>query len=178
MNADSPHIEAVDQWLRDLQTRICDALGQVDGAAGFATDRWQRPAGERLGGEGISRVLEGGPVLERAGVNFSSVTGQSLPPSASANRPELAGRSFRALGISMVIHPRNPYAPTAHANWRFFMAEKPQEAPVWWFGGGLDLTPYYGFEEDCQHWHRQAQAACQPFGEGLYARYKAWCDEY
>ena len=173
-----PDIQAVDQWLRDLQSRICDELGQLDGGAGFATDQWQRPAGDRLGGEGISRVLEGGPVIERGGVNFSAVTGKNLPPSASASRPELAGRGFQALGVSMVIHPRNPYAPTTHANWRFFMAEKPGEEPVWWFGGGFDLTPYYGFEEDCRHWQEQAHAACLPFGDAVYPRYKAWCDEY
>lgn len=174
----SPDTQAVGDYLRDLQNRICERLGGIDGGAGFVADRWQREPGERLGGEGDSRVLEGGNVLERGGVNFSAVSGKSLPPSASASRPELAGRSFRALGLSLVMHPRNPYAPTTHANLRFFIAEKAGEAPVWWFGGGFDLTPYYGFEDDCRDWHLAAQAACEPAGSDAYARYKAWCDEY
>ncbi len=184
MNAPQPDTitdvdtQAVDAYLRQLQSDICTALDALDGGDGFRVDQWQRPTGDRLGGDGDSRVLEGGTVIERGGVNFSSVSGRSLPPSASATRPELAGRSFRALGLSLVIHPRNPYAPTAHANLRFFVAEKPGEKPVWWFGGGFDLTPYYGFEEDCRHWHREAHAACAPFGDTVYARYKAWCDEY
>lgn len=174
----TPDFQAVEHYLRDLQDRICTTLEMIDGQETFRVDRWQRPEGDRLGGGGDSRVLEGGAVFERGGVNFSSVTGRSLPPSATAVRPELAGRAFRALGVSLVMHPRNPYAPTAHANVRFFVAEKPDEPAVWWFGGGFDLTPYYGFDEDCAHWHRQAQAACRPFGEDHYARYKAWCDEY
>jgi coproporphyrinogen III oxidase len=123
-------------------------------------------------------VLEDGPALEKAGVNFSHVTGHALPPSATAQRPELDGRGFVALGVSLVIHPRNPYVPTSHANVRFFIAEKPGEAPVWWFGGGFDLTPYYGFREDAVHWHRTAQAACAPFGDDVHPRYKQWCDAY
>ncbi len=173
-----PDIEAVSSYLQDLQNRICHRLEALDGAAEFLVDRWQRPADDRLGGGGDSRVLEGGAVFERGGVNYSSVEGKALPPSATAARPELAGRAFRALGVSLVMHPRNPYAPTAHANVRFFIAEKAGEAAVWWFGGGFDLTPYYGFEEDCRHWHEQARAACEPMGEGAYAHYKQCCDEY
>jgi coproporphyrinogen III oxidase len=123
-------------------------------------------------------VLQQGNVFEQAGVNFSHVTGRQLPGSATAHRPELAGRAFEAMGLSLVIHPRNPYVPTSHANVRFFIAEKPGQAPVWWFGGGFDLTPYYGFDQDCRHWHQTAKAACDPFGEGIYAQYKAWCDDY
>ena len=130
------------------------------------------------GGGGRSRVLSEGAVFEKAGVNFSHVVGASLPPSASASRPELAGRSFQAMGVSLVIHPRNPYVPTSHANVRLFVAEKPGEDPVWWFGGGYDLTPYYGNEEDCIAWHQAAASACAPFGEDVYPRYKKWCDEY
>ncbi|MBP6681742.1 MAG: oxygen-dependent coproporphyrinogen oxidase, partial [Halioglobus sp.] len=145
-----------------------------DGGAGFITDEWQRPGG----GGGRSRVLTKGAVFERGGVNFSHVRGANLPPSASASRPELAGRSFQAMGVSLVIHPRNPHVPTSHANVRFFVAEKPGEEPVWWFGGGYDLTPYYGNREDCISWHRVAAAACSPFGNDVYPRFKAWCDSY
>lgn len=174
----SADFAAVESYLKKLQDNICTALEVLDGEAEFHVDRWTRPAGDKLGGGGDSRVLEGGKVFERGGVNFSSVTGQSLPPSATAARPELAGRAFRALGVSLVMHPRNPYVPTSHANVRFFIAEKEDEAPVWWFGGGFDLTPYYGFEEDCVHWHQQAREACHGFGDDCYPRYKAWCDEY
>ena len=166
--------EAVKTYLTDLQTRITDSLQTSDGKAGFERDSWQREAG----GGGCSMVLREGGLFEQAGVNFSEVYGDNLPPSATAHRPELAGRDFRAMGVSLVIHPDNPYLPTSHANVRFFIAEKPGEEPIWWFGGGFDLTPYYGFREDCIHWHRVAQEACQPFGEDLYARYKKWCDEY
>ncbi|NJN45415.1 MAG: oxygen-dependent coproporphyrinogen oxidase, partial [Candidatus Competibacteraceae bacterium] len=131
-----------------------------------------------LQGGGRVRILQDGAVFEQAGINFSHVWAEQLPPSASASRPELAGRSFQALGVSLVIHPRNPYVPTSHANVRFFLATKSDADPIWWFGGGFDLTPYYGFEEDCRHWHRTAKAACEPFGEEVYARYKRWCDEY
>ena len=168
-----PDLNAVQAYLTDLQTRICDALGELDGRP-FIEDSWTREAG----GGGCSRVLEDGAVFEKAGVNYSHVHGTELPGSATAHRPELAGRSFHATGVSLVIHPRNPYVPTSHANVRFFIAEKPGEAPVWWFGGGFDLTPYYGFEADAAHWHRTAAAACAPFGEDVYPRYKHWCDEY
>jgi coproporphyrinogen III oxidase len=166
--------EQVKSYLLQLQDAICAELAEEDGEVDFLTDEWQRPEG----GGGRSRVLAEGAVFERAGVNFSHVRGASLPPSASASRPELAGRSFQAMGVSLVIHPRNPYVPTSHANVRMFVAEKPGEAPVWWFGGGYDLTPYYGNQEDCVSWHRIASDACAPFGEDVYSRFKAWCDQY
>ena len=169
-----PDVNAVKDYLLDLQDRICDALAAEDGEETFREDAWERPAG----GGGRTRVLAEGAVFEQAGVNFSHVFGDGLPPSATAHRPELAGRRFQALGVSLVIHPRNPYIPTSHANVRFFIAEKEGAEPVWWFGGGFDLTPYYGFEEDCVHWHRTARAACEPFGEDVYPRFKRWCDEY
>lgn len=167
-------IAAVKQYLLALQDRICEELAAEDGGANFVEDAWERPGG----GGGRSRVISNGAVFEQGGVNFSHVFGDTLPPSATAQRPELAGRSFQAMGVSLVIHPHNPLIPTSHANVRFFVAEKPGEAPVWWFGGGFDLTPYYGFEEDCTEWHQNAQAACQPFGEEVYPRYKRWCDDY
>ena len=169
--------EQVRAYLLDLQEQICAALAAADGGEGFREDEWQRPAG----GGGRSRVLEDGPVLERAGVNFSHVHGAELPPSASAQRPQLAGRPFEALGLSLIVHPRNPHAPTSHANLRFFSAAGAaagSDGATWWFGGGFDLTPFYGYEEDAVHWHRQARAACVPFGDDLYPRLKAWCDEY
>lgn len=158
----------------DLQDRICAALADCDGAETFKEDSWEREEG----GGGRSRVLVEGGVIEKGGVNFSHVTGGRLPASATAHRPELAGRSFEAMGVSLVIHPHNPYVPTSHANVRFFIAEKEGEDPVWWFGGGYDLTPYYGFDEDCRHWHQVAAAACKPFGAEVYPQYKRWCDEY
>ncbi|MEP5765503.1 MAG: oxygen-dependent coproporphyrinogen oxidase [Halieaceae bacterium] len=167
-------IESVQQYLLELQDAICAGLEQEDGGAEFHQDQWQRPEG----GGGRSRVITGGNVFEKGGVNFSHVAGKSLPPSASAQRPELAGRSYQAMGVSLVMHPHNPYVPTSHANVRLFVAEKEGEEPVWWFGGGFDLTPYYGFDEDCRHWHEVALAACQPFGDEVYPRYKQWCDEY
>jgi coproporphyrinogen III oxidase len=167
-------ILAVEAWLRALQDRFTSELETLDGSARFHIDTWNRPEG----GGGDSRVIEEGALFEKGGVNFSSVHGEALPPSATARRPELAGRSFRATGVSMVFHPRNPYVPTTHGNWRFFVAEKPGEAPVWWFGGGFDLTPYYPFLEDVQHWHRQARAACLPFGKTVYPQYKRWADDY
>ena len=167
-------IQAVKNYLLDLQDRICTAIEREDAKEKFREDAWQRAEG----GGGRSRVLAEGAVFEQAGVNFSHVFGTDLPASATAHRPELAGRSFQALGVSLVIHPRNPYAPTSHANVRFFMAEKPGAEPVWWFGGGFDLTPYYGFEEDCVHWHKTAKAACDPFGADYYPRFKKWCDQY
>lgn len=170
----TPSVEAVKKYLLELQKNICDGLSAEDGNGKFVEDRWDRPEG----GGGISRVLEDGAVLEKGGVLFSHVHGKAMPASATAHRPELAGRSFQALGVSLVIHPRNPYVPTSHANVRFFIAEKEGAAPVWWFGGGFDLTPYYGFETDCEHWHRVAREACTPFGKDVYPRYKKWCDEY
>ncbi|MCD0494941.1 oxygen-dependent coproporphyrinogen oxidase [Chromobacterium violaceum] len=169
-----PHSDAVKSFLLDLQDRICAALEQADGKAQFAEDAWSREAG----GGGRSRVLTGGEVFEQAGVNFSHVHGDALPPSASAHRPELAGRRFEAMGVSLVIHPSNPHVPTSHANVRFFIAEKDGEAPVWWFGGGFDLTPFYPQEEDAVHWHTVARDLCAPFGGDVYPRYKKWCDEY
>ncbi|MFQ6372561.1 oxygen-dependent coproporphyrinogen oxidase [Shewanella sp. YIC-542] len=170
----APDSQQVKQYLQQLQQHICDALAQLDGVAAFATDDWVRP----LGGGGSSKVLVDGGVFEQAGVNFSHVTGDAMPASATAHRPELAGRSFEAMGVSLVIHPGNPYVPTTHANVRFFIARKPGAAPVWWFGGGFDLTPYYPFLEDVQQWHRQAQALCLPFGDEVYPKYKKWCDDY
>ena len=170
----SERIARVKRYLLELQERICAGLAEEDGQAAFIVDEWRRPEG----GGGRSRVLSGGAALEKAGVNFSHVMGEGLPASATAARPELAGRSYQALGVSLVVHPRNPYAPTSHANVRFFVAEKPGREPVWWFGGGYDLTPYYGFDEDCVHWHRSAFEACAPFGDDVYERYKAWCDDY
>jgi len=171
-------VAAVRDYLQDLQDRICTALEQEDGDKAFQEDAWQREPGAGLGGGGISRVLSEGGVFESAGINFSHVSGAALPPSATAHRPELAGRRFEALGVSLVIHPRNPYVPTSHANVRFFVAEKDGAEPVWWFGGGFDLTPYYAFEQDVVHWHTEARQACQPFGEDVYTRFKQWCDEY
>jgi coproporphyrinogen III oxidase len=167
-------IDRVNDYLQDLQTRITGELQQLDGGAGFEADTWQREAG----GGGCSMVLRDGAVFEQAGVNYSDVYGSNLPASATAHRPELAGRQFRAMGVSLVIHPHNPYIPTSHANVRFFVAEKAGEDPIWWFGGGFDLTPYYGFKQDCEHWHRIARQACEPFGPGRYVEYKKWCDEY
>ncbi len=169
-----PDIQPVKRWLLELQDRICNALAELDGGEEFHEDAWERAEG----GGGRSRILEGGKVFEKAGVNFSHVHGNALPPSATAARPELSGRSFEALGVSLVIHPKNPYVPTSHANVRFFIAEKSGSEPVWWFGGGYDLTPYYGFEEDAVHWHRTARAACKPFGDEVYPRFKKWCDDY
>jgi coproporphyrinogen III oxidase len=167
-------VEQVRTYLLQLQDSICSALAEEDGTALFITDEWQRPEG----GGGRSRVLSDGAVLEKAGVNFSHVKGSQLPASASASRPELAGRSFEALGVSLVIHPQNPYVPTSHANVRLFVASKPGEEPIWWFGGGYDLTPYYANTEDCVAWHQVAADACTPFGETVYSRFKTWCDEY
>ncbi|MFV0278490.1 MAG: oxygen-dependent coproporphyrinogen oxidase [Parahaliea sp.] len=157
-----------------LQERICKALATEDGKATFAVDEWHRQSG----GGGVSRVLAEGAVFEKAGVNFSHVHGEVLPPSATASRPELIGRSYQALGVSLVVHPRNPYVPTSHANVRLFVAEKPGSAPVWWFGGGYDLTPFYGNRRDCQHWHQVASEICKPFGEDIYEQFSRWCDEY
>lgn len=165
---------SVKNYLLDLQERICQRLAAEDGAKPFLEDQWQREGG----GGGRSRVIENGAVFEKGGVNFSHVFGNQLPQSATQNRPELAGRNFEAMGVSLVIHPHNPYVPTSHANVRFFIAEQEGKEPVWWFGGGFDLTPYYGFEEDCIAWHQCAKNACDPFGEEMYPRFKQWCDDY
>ncbi len=163
----------VKTFLTELQELIVERIEQIDGKT-FKRDAWQRPEG----GGGLSCVMEEGNVLERGGVNFSHVFGDKLPPSASANRPELAGRGFEAMGVSLVFHPRNPYAPTVHMNVRFFLAQKAGAEPVWWFGGGMDLTPYYGFEEDAVHFHGMCRNALLPFGADYHAKYKKWCDEY
>ena len=168
------NIEQVKSYLLGLQDSICTSLAEIDGGQGFREDSWDRPGG----GGGRSRVLEEGGIIEKGGVNFSHVFGEGLPASATAHRPELAGRNYQALGVSLVIHPRNPHVPTSHANVRFFIAEKPGAEPIWWFGGGFDLTPYYGVEEDAIHWHKTARDACAPFGDGVHAQYKKWCDEY
>jgi coproporphyrinogen III oxidase len=171
---DGKAIDKVKSYLLGLQDSICQTLAAEDGEAHFLEDEWQRPEG----GGGRSRVLTDGAVFEKAGVNYSHVQGASLPASASAHRPELAGRSFQAMGVSLVIHPLNPHVPTSHANVRLFVAEKAGEEPVWWFGGGFDLTPYYGNDEDCRHWHQVSRAACEPFGADVYPRFKSWCDDY
>jgi coproporphyrinogen III oxidase len=165
--------ESVRTYLTDLQARIVAHLAELDGKD-FRRDSWQRDAG----GGGISCVIEEGHLLERGGVNFSHVIGERLPPSASAGRPELAGRGFQAMGVSLVLHPRNPYVPTVHMNVRFFVAEQAGAEPVWWFGGGMDLTPYYGFLEDAAHFHLTCRAALAPFGPQWHPRFKQWCDEY
>jgi coproporphyrinogen III oxidase len=169
---------SVKTYLLDLQQRIVAALEQIDGKP-FLRDEWQRAPGEGpIAGGGVTCILEDGKVLERGGVGFSHVSGTSLPPSAAANRPEIAGRAWEAMGVSLVLHPRNPYAPTAHMNVRFFTATKEGEEPVWWFGGGMDLTPYYGFEEDARHFHQVCKDALAPFRGDLYPRFKKWCDDY
>ncbi|MDB2589833.1 oxygen-dependent coproporphyrinogen oxidase [Candidatus Thioglobus sp.] len=168
-------IDQIKQYLLSLQADICTQLEQVDGQATFIKDEWEKP---NNAGNGLTRVLTKGSAFEQAGVNFSIVHGDNMPASATALRPELAGRSFSALGVSLVIHPNNPYAPTSHANVRFFIAEKAGEDPIWWFGGGFDLTPYYGFDEDAILWHQTAKEACDPFGAELYPKYKKWCDDY
>ena len=164
---------SVKEYLLGLQASIVAAMEEVDGCR-FITDSWERPEG----GGGISRVIEEGNVFERGGVNFSHVMGKNLPPSAAASRPELAGRQWEAMGVSLVLHPRNPYAPTVHMNVRFFTTYAEGKDPVWWFGGGMDLTPYYGFEEDAKHFHQTCKDALTPFGTDLHPRFKKWCDEY
>ena len=166
--------DAVYQFLTGFHDDLCQQLAHLDGGAVFADDHWQREEG----GGGLTRIMTEGEVFEKAGVAFSKVNGTALPPSASQHRPELAGRVWEAMGLSLVLHPLNPYIPTTHANVRFFRADKEGEAPVWWFGGGFDLTPYYGFDEDCVHWHQQAKEALDPFGEELHPKFKQWCDEY
>jgi coproporphyrinogen III oxidase len=169
----APAPSAIQHYLRNLQQDIVAALELIDGKP-FIEDQWERPEG----GGGISRLLEEGNVLERGGVGFSHVKGSSLPPSAAANRPDIAGSAWEAMGVSLVLHPRNPYAPTVHMNVRFFSTTNAQGEPVWWFGGGMDLTPYYGFAEDVQHFHRTCDATLAPYGSDLYPRFKQWCDDY
>ena len=168
-------IDGIKHYLLGLQDRVCESMMQLDSKLVLKEDQWDRDAG----GGGRSRVMHGGEIFEQGGINFSHVYGDGLPPSATAHRPELAGRSFQALGDSLVIHPLNPYIPTTHMNVRFFVAEREGEEPIWWFGGGFDLTPYYGFKEDAQYWHQTAKAACEGFGDAdTYSKYKQWCDEY
>jgi len=167
-------INAVKTYLQSLQDKICDGLAKQDGGADFKEESWVRDEG----GGGRSRVMTDGGVFEKGGVNFSHVMGASMPGSATAHRPELAGRSFEAMGVSLVMHPLNPRVPTSHMNVRFFVAQKDGEEPIWWFGGGYDLTPYYGYEEDCKHWHEVARDACAGFEGDRYPEYKKWCDEY
>ncbi|WP_286234203.1 oxygen-dependent coproporphyrinogen oxidase [Thalassotalea sediminis] len=170
----SVNIDYVISFFKQLQDTICLALEQADGQGKFVEDAWTREEG----GGGRTRVLTDGAIIEQGGVNFSLVSGDKLPPSATAHRPELAGRTWQACGVSLVIHPKNPFIPTSHANVRFFIAEKAGEEPVWWFGGGFDLTPFYPFIEDVKHWHQTAHDLCLPFGENVYQEHKAWCDDY
>ncbi len=170
----NPEIESVRGYLIDLQDRLTSVFEELDGTAKFRRDSWDHAEG----GGGESRVVTDGRVFEQAGINFSLVKGNQLPPSATQRRPELNGASFFATGVSLVIHPLNPYVPTTHLNVRFLLAEKEAHEPVWWFGGGFDLTPYYGFEEDAVHWHQVAKTICEPFGDDVYPRFKKWCDEY
>lgn len=172
--SNSPDLAKIKTFLMDLQDRICAMLENEDGENKFLTDEWDRAEG----GGGRSRILEEGKIFEKAGVLFSHVHLSKMPASATAHRPDLAGCKAQAMGVSLVIHPRNPYVPTSHANIRIFMAEKEGQEPIWWFGGGFDLTPYYGFDEDCQHWHQTAKNLCAPFGDTVYPRYKKWCDDY
>jgi coproporphyrinogen III oxidase len=168
-------IDQVKIYLLELQKTICSEVEHLEDTVHFEVDDWQKENGD---GYGKTNVLSDGGVFDRAGVNFSYVEGSKMPGSATALRPELKGRNYQALGVSLVLHPKNPYVPTSHANVRFFIAEKAGEEPIWWFGGGLDLTPYYGFDEDVIHWHTEAKNACTPFGEEVYPKYKKWCDEY
>ncbi|WP_447825961.1 oxygen-dependent coproporphyrinogen oxidase [Aeromonas salmonicida] len=169
-----PDVAQVKAFLLQLQDEICRSLEQADGVGRFVEDAWAREGG----GGGRTRVMRHGDMIEQGGVNFSHVYGDAMPASATAHRPELAGRKFEAMGVSLVIHPHNPYVPTSHANVRFFIAEKEGEEPIWWFGGGFDLTPFYPFAEDVQHWHRVSRDLCQPFGEDIYPEFKSWCDRY
>ena len=170
----SVDIQKVKDYLLDLQNRNCDLIEKQDGTAKFREDAWERAEG----GGGRTRILQSGKVFEQAGVGFSHVFGDQLPPAATTQRPDLAGRSFQAMGVSLVIHPNNPFVPTSHCNVRFFIAEKENEEPVWWFGGGFDLTPYYGFKEDAEFWHQTSKKACDEVDKNLYPKFKKWCDEY
>lgn len=168
------HIAAIEAYLVALQDRICADVEQVDGSARFREDAWTRAEG----GGGRTRILAGGAVFEQAGIGFSKVAGTQLPPSATAHRPEIAGRAWTALGVSLVFHPLNPHVPTTHMNVRYFEAHAAGETPIWWFGGGFDLTPTYPYDEDIAHWHTVARDVCAPFGADVYPRYKRWCDDY
>jgi len=168
-------IEQVKKYLLNLQNDICEEFGELDSKSNFDKDKWKREDGR---GSGITRVISNGGVFEKGGVNYSIISGDKMPVSATAIRPELEGRNYTALGVSLVLHPDNPFIPTAHANVRFFIAEEEGKKPIWWFGGGFDLTPYYGFEEDAVHWHRVAKNTCKPFGDEIYPKYKKWCDDY
>ncbi len=173
--ADRPDLTGVREFLNDLQTRICEGLERLDGEVRFRGEEIDRAGG----GVSRPRVIEGGPVIEKAAVHFTHTHGADMPPAATVRRPELAGRTYEAISVSLIVHPRNPYVPTCHANYRFFLADDPQGGePVWWFGGGFDCTPYYGFEEDAIEWHRTARAACEVHGPDLYPRFKKQCDEY
>ena len=174
------HTAAIEDWLRGLQDRLCRGLEDADGGARFVEDAWQRGGGDgpALGGYGRTRVLKDGALFEQGGVNLSVVQGEALPKSATAHRPELEGRAWSAMGVSLVLHPRNPHVPTTHLNVRYFEARRAGAADVWWFGGGFDLTPYYPVDDDARHWHTVAREACRPYGEDVYPRYKRWCDEY
>jgi coproporphyrinogen III oxidase len=174
---DQPNVETVREYLLGLQARITAAVTAIDGGA-FVVDAWQKAPGEMLQGNGVTQILEGGPVFERAGCGFSHVRGPRLPPSATQHRPELSGAPFEAMGVSLVFHPRNPYVPTVHMNVRMLAAQGADGKTVCWFGGGMDLTPYYGFDEDAQHFHATCKAALAPFGDDKYLRFKTWCDEY
>ena len=168
-------IEQVKKYLIDLQQTICSEIELLDGGTVFEQDYWSR---DDQRGNGVTCIISNGNVFEKGGVNFSIIRGDKMPKSATALRPELEGRQYTALGVSLVLHPDNPFIPTAHANVRFFVAEEQGKDPIWWFGGGFDLTPYYGFDEDAVHWHETAKKACIPFGEGIYQKYKKWCDDY
>ncbi|MGH1536668.1 MAG: oxygen-dependent coproporphyrinogen oxidase [Gammaproteobacteria bacterium] len=169
-----PDTNKVLDYLKRLQDNICIEVETLDNVAKFKEDDWERPEG----GGGRTHILQNGKVFEQAGIGFSHVFGNSLPPAATTQRPELVGRNFQAMGVSLVIHPNNPFVPTSHCNVRFFIAEKEDEEPVWWFGGGFDLTPYYGFEEDAVYWHQTAKQACDAVDESYYPKFKKWCDEY
>ena len=170
--------EPVRTYLLDLQHRITTGIADLDGQGQFLSDAWEKPSGETLQGNGITKIMEQGAVFERAGCGFSHVTGPKLPPSATQHRPELSGSAFEAMGVSLVFHPRNPYVPTVHMNVRALLAKPEKGEPVAWFGGGMDLTPYYGFDEDAVHFHQTCKDALNPFGSALYPRFKKWCDEY
>ena len=173
-NEQNQKLEQVSLYLTKLQNSICAVLSDIDGSD-FVEDKWQHKNGS---GGGKTRVLTNGKVIEKGGVNFSHIKGSKLPPAATTKRPELVGKGFDAMGVSLVIHPQNPFAPTTHMNIRFFIAGAETDDPIWWFGGGFDLTPYYGFAEDAKHWHQSAYDACSPFSSDLYSKYKKWCDEY
>ena len=168
-------IDLVKKYLIELQQSICSEVELIEGGAKFAQDSWTR---DDKRGSGLTNIISNGNIFEKGGINYSIITGDKMPKSATALRPELEGRKYTALGVSLVLHPENPFIPTAHANVRFFIAEEQGKNPIWWFGGGFDLTPYYGFDEDAVHWHQTAKKACMPFGEDVYPKYKKWCDDY